>query len=55
MQRSDKHGPKKDDELKKGVRAQHRSGRPTRSEEWRDPESMERDEETPREQRRHKR
>ncbi|WP_171166035.1 hypothetical protein [Streptomyces sp. I05A-00742] len=52
MQRqSDKHSPKRDDQLKKELRAQARSGRPTRSEEWRDPEAWTRDEETPREQR----
>ncbi|EMF01294.1 hypothetical protein J7W19_30935 [Streptomyces mobaraensis NBRC 13819 = DSM 40847] len=47
MQRqSDKHSPKKDDQLKKEMRAQTRTGRPTRSEEWREPEALTRDEET---------
>ncbi|GAA2722175.1 MULTISPECIES: hypothetical protein [Streptomyces] len=38
---SDKHGPKKDDELKREMRtAQTRDGRPTRTEEWREPEAL---------------
>ncbi|MFI9202795.1 hypothetical protein [Streptomyces sp. NPDC053048] len=51
MERSSKHGPKKDDELKRAVRQQARTGRTTRSEEWRDPEALERDEDSPRKQR----
>ncbi|MFV8132835.1 hypothetical protein [Streptomyces syringium] len=52
MQRqSNKHGPKKDDQLKKEAEHQSRSGRPTRSEEWRDPEALAQDEDSPRRQR----
>ncbi|MGK5543601.1 hypothetical protein ACSNOH_02510 [Streptomyces sp. URMC 127] len=54
MERSSKHGPKKDDELKRATRHQARTGRTTRSDEWRDPEALERDEESPRKQRRPK-
>jgi hypothetical protein len=38
---SDKHGPLRDDELKKEVEGMVRSGRPTRAEEWHDPEPIE--------------
>ncbi|MBP2328629.1 hypothetical protein JOF56_009014 [Kibdelosporangium banguiense] len=39
MQReSDKHGPLRDDELKHEIQGALRGNRPTRSEEWRDPE-----------------
>ncbi|MEV4443343.1 hypothetical protein AB0K09_30975 [Streptomyces sp. NPDC049577] len=55
MERSSKHGAKKDDELKKEMLAKHRTGRPMRSEEWRDPESRLHDEETPRKQQPHRR
>ncbi|GHF40712.1 hypothetical protein [Streptomyces morookaense] len=54
MERSSKHGPKKDDELKRATQHQARTGRMTRSTEWRDPEALERDEESPRKQRRGK-
>ncbi|MFD8997557.1 hypothetical protein [Streptomyces abikoensis] len=50
MERSSKHGPKKDDELKKATQHQARTGRMTRSEEWRDPEALEHDEDSPRKQ-----
>jgi hypothetical protein len=43
---SAKHGPLRDDELKKEVEGLVRSGRPTRAEEWHDPEPVE-DENTP--------
>jgi len=43
---SDKHGPRLDDEMKKEVEGQVRSGRPTRAEEWHDPEPPE-DENSP--------
>lgn len=43
---SDKHGPMLDDEMKQEVEGQVRSGRPTRAEEWHDPEPIE-DENTP--------
>jgi hypothetical protein len=36
-----KHGPRLDDELKKEVEGQMRSGRPTRAEQWHDPEPIE--------------
>ncbi|WP_033438586.1 hypothetical protein [Saccharothrix sp. NRRL B-16314] len=35
---SSKHGPAKDDELKHELEATLRGNRPSRSEEWRDPE-----------------
>lgn len=38
---SDKHGPLLDDEMKQEVEGQVRSGRPTRAEEWHDPEPIE--------------
>jgi hypothetical protein len=39
MQReSDKHGPLHDDELKHELEGMLRANRPTRAEEWRDPE-----------------
>lgn len=41
-----KHGPRLDDEMKKEVEGQVRSGHPTRAEEWHDPEPVE-DENTP--------
>jgi hypothetical protein len=41
-----KHGPRLDDEMKKEVEGQVRSGHPTRAEEWHDPEPAE-DENTP--------
>ncbi|MEV4502472.1 hypothetical protein [Streptomyces klenkii] len=37
---SSKHGAKRDDELKKEVAELTRSGRPTRTEEWRDAEPL---------------
>ncbi|MEU8550099.1 hypothetical protein [Streptomyces roseoverticillatus] len=37
---SSKHGAKRDDELKKEVQELTRSGRPTRTEEWRDAEPL---------------
>ncbi|MEH6379379.1 hypothetical protein V7793_34325 [Streptomyces sp. KLMMK] len=37
---SSKHGAKRDDELKKEVEELTRSGRPTRTEEWRDAEPL---------------
>ena len=43
---SDKHGPRLDDEMKKEAEGQVRSGRPTRAEEWHDPEPPE-DENSP--------
>lgn len=43
---SSKHGPRLDDEMKKEVEGQVRSGRPTRAEQWHDPEPVE-DENTP--------
>jgi len=43
---SDKHGPRLDDAMKKEVEGQVRSGRPTRAEEWHDPEPPE-DENSP--------
>jgi len=43
---SSKHGPRLDEEMKKEVEGQVRSGRPTRAEEWHDPEPRE-DENTP--------
>ena len=45
---SDKHGPLRDDALKKEVAGMMRAGRPTRVEEWRDPEPVE-DENAPEE------
>lgn len=36
-----KHGPRLDEEMKKEVEGQVRSGHPTRSEEWHDPEPIE--------------
>ncbi len=50
MPQSDKHGPKKDDQLKKEIREQTRTRRQTRTEEWRDPEPLTYDEEPPREE-----
>jgi hypothetical protein len=38
MDRSDKHGPRQDDELKHETEGLVRSGHATRVEEWRDPE-----------------
>jgi hypothetical protein len=38
MERSDKHGPRQDDEMKHEVRGLVQAGRTTRAEEWRDPE-----------------
>ena len=38
MERSDKHGPRQDDELKHETRGLVQGGRSTRAEEWRDPE-----------------
>lgn len=39
MQRgSDKHGPVQDDQLKRELRGMEQANRPTRAEEWRDPE-----------------
>ncbi|MFS8103454.1 hypothetical protein LFM09_40645 [Lentzea alba] len=35
---SDQHGPARDDELKREMANELRSGRPTRSQEWREPE-----------------
>lgn len=46
---SDKHGALRDDELKKEVEGMMRSGRPTRAEEWHDPEPIE-DENSPSEE-----
>jgi hypothetical protein len=46
---SDKHGPVLDEEMKKEVEGQLRAGRPTRAEEWHDPEPFE-DENSPSEQ-----
>ncbi len=43
---SSKRGPRLDEEMKKEVEGQIRSGRPTRAEEWHDPEPQE-DENTP--------
>lgn len=43
---SDKHGAQRDDEMKKEVEGLVRSGRPTRTEEWHDPEPLE-DENSP--------
>jgi hypothetical protein len=43
---SSKRGPRLDEEMKKEVEGQMRSGRPTRAEEWHDPEPQE-DENTP--------
>ena len=43
---SDKHGPLLDDRMKGEVQGQLRAGRPTRAEEWHDPEPIE-DENTP--------
>ncbi|MFF7726620.1 hypothetical protein [Streptomyces sp. NPDC008001] len=37
---SSKHGAKRDDELKREVQELTRSGRPTRTEEWRDAEPL---------------
>ncbi len=50
IQRSSaKHGPHLDDEMKKETKAMVRAGRPTRAEEWRDPEPVE-DENSPSQQ-----
>lgn len=39
MQRgSDKHGPKQDEHLKEETQGLQKADRPTRAEEWRDPE-----------------
>jgi len=38
MERSDKHGPRQDEELKHETRGLVQGGRSTRAEEWRDPE-----------------
>ena len=46
---SAKHGPALDEQMKKEVEGQLRSGRPTRVEEWRDAEPFE-DENSPSEQ-----
>lgn len=47
MERStSKHGPRLDEQMKKEVDGQVRSGHPTRAEEWHDPEPIE-DENSP--------
>lgn len=38
---SNKHGSRLDDEMKHEVEGQMRAGRPTRAEEWHDPEPIE--------------
>lgn len=43
---SSKHGPRLDEEMKKEVEGQMRSGHPTRAEQWHDPEPVE-DENSP--------
>ncbi|MFD1150955.1 hypothetical protein [Saccharothrix hoggarensis] len=43
---SDKHGPLRDDELKHELEGTLRGNRPSRAEEWRDPESPTDDEQT---------